>query len=74
MIVVYGENTPLYTIVKRWLPSFVDAGQALKMTPGPGRPSDAVCEENCHAVENIMLQNRRVNVHQIADTVAIRLV
>ena len=38
---------------------------------GSGRPSDAVCEENCHAVENIVMQNRRVNVHQIADTVGI---
>ena len=44
---------------------------SLEDDPRPGRPSDAVCEENCHTVENIVMQNRRVNVHQIADTVGI---
>ena len=44
---------------------------SLEDDPLSGRPSDAVCEENCHTVENIVMQNRRVNVHQIADTVGI---
>ena len=36
-----------------------------------GRPSEAACEENCRAVEHTVLQNRRVNVQLIADTVGI---
>ena len=53
--------------------SFVEAEQALKMKDEPRskRPSDAVCEENCHALEKIVLQYRQVNRHQIADTVGI---
>ena len=37
------------------------------------RPSDAVCEENSQAVQNIVMQNRRVNVYKIADTVGISI-
>ena len=51
--------------------SFVKAETALKMRPGSGHPSEAVCEENCRAVENTVLQNCRVNVQLIADAVGI---
>jgi len=43
----------------------------LEVEPPSGRPLLAVHEENCHAVENNVLQNRRVNMQQIADTVGI---
>ena len=69
MIVVYGENAPSYATVKRWAAEFRRGRTSLE----DGRPSDAVCEENCHTVENIVMQNRRVNVHQIADIVGPRL-
>ena len=39
--------------------------------PRSGRPSETVCEENCRAVENTVLQNRRVSVQLIADAVGI---
>ena len=74
MIVVYGENAPSYATVKRWAAEFRRGRTSLEDDPRSGRPSDAVCEENCHAVENIVMQNRRVNVHQIADTVGISTV
>ena len=64
MVVVYGENAPSYATVKRWAAEFRRGRTSLEDDSRSGRPSDAVCEENCHAVEN-----RRVNVHQIADTV-----
>jgi len=71
MIIVYGEDAPSYATVKRWAVEFRRGRTSLEDDPRSGRPSDAVCEENCHAVENIVLQNRRVNVHQIADSVGI---
>ena len=60
-----------HATVKRWAAEFRRGGTSLEDDPRSGRPSDAVCEENCHVVENIVMQNRRVNVHQIADTVGI---
>jgi len=71
MVVVYGENAPSYATVKRWAAEFRRGRTSLEDDPQSGRPSDAVCEENCHAVENIVMQNSRVNVHQIADTMGI---
>jgi len=47
--------------------------RSLQDEPRSGRPSDAVCEENCHAVENTLLQNRRVNVQLMADGVLVEL-
>ena len=44
---------------------------SLEGEPQLGRPSEAVCEENCRAVENTVLQNRRVSVQLIADAVGI---
>jgi len=43
----------------------------LEVEPPSERPSLAVQEEICHAVKNNVLQNRRVNMQQIADTVGI---
>ena len=71
MVVVYGEDAPSYATVKRSAAAFRRGRTSLADDPRSGRPSDAVCEENCDAVENIVLQNRRVNVHQIAETVGI---
>jgi len=61
MFVVYGENALPQSKVGR--PNFVESEQALKMTPG----------QNAHLTScgNIIKQNRRVNVHQIADTEAL---
>ena len=62
MIVVYGENAPSYATVKRWAAEFRRGRTSLEDDSRSGAPSDAVCEENCHTVENIVMQNRRVNV------------
>jgi len=71
MTVVYGECTPSYATVKRWAAEFRQGRISLEDEPQSGRPSEAVSEENCRAVENTVLQNRRVNVQLIADAVGI---
>jgi len=71
MIVVYGECAPSYATVKHWAAEFCQGRSSLEDEPQLGRLSEAVCEENCRAVENTVLQKRRVNVQVIADTVGI---
>jgi len=71
MTVVYGKDVPSYAIVKRWAAEFCRGKKSYECEPGSKRPSEAVCEENCRAVETVVLQNRRVSVHLIADTMGI---
>jgi len=55
-------------MVEHWAAEFRQGRSSLEDEPRSRRPSEAVCEENCRAVENTVLQNRRVNVQLIADT------
>jgi len=71
MTVVCGEDVLLYAMVKWWTAEFCGGRTRLEVEPPSGHPSLAVHEENCHAVENSVLQNCRVNMQQIADTVGI---
>jgi len=69
MTVVYREDVPSYATGKCWAAEFFRGRKSFEDEPRSRRPSEAVCEENCHAVNADVLQNRRVNVHLIADTV-----
>ena len=71
MTVVYGENAPSYATVKRWAAEFHRGRKSFEGEPLSRRPSEAVREENCRAVETVVLLNRRVSVHLIADTMDI---
>jgi histone-lysine N-methyltransferase SETMAR len=62
LIIVCGEDAPSYATVKRWAAEFHRGRTSLEDEAQSGSPSEAVCEENCRAVENIVLQNRGVNV------------
>jgi len=52
MTVVYGECAPSYATVKHWAAEFCQGRSSLEVEPRSGRPSEAVCEENCPAVED----------------------
>jgi len=69
MTVVYDENAPSYATVKRWAAEFRRGRKSLEDVGWSRCSSEAVCEENCCAMETVVLQNRRVSVHLIADTV-----
>jgi transposase len=55
---VYGKDAPSYATVKWWAAEFYRGRTSLQDDPRSGRPAEAVNEENCQAVENIVLQNR----------------
>jgi len=59
-------------MVKHWAAELPRGRRNLRNESQSERPSEAVCQENCRAVENIVLQNRRLSVQLIADSVGIR--
>jgi len=71
MTVVYGECAPSHAMVKRRAAEFRQGRNSLEDEPWLGCPSEAVCEENCRAVENTVWQKNRVDVQMIADAVGI---
>ena len=60
--VVYGEYVPSYATVKHPAAEFRWGRRSLEVEPQSGCPSEALCEENCHAVVNPVLQNHGVSV------------
>jgi len=58
MTVVYGECAPSYAMVQCWAAEFRQGRSSLEDEPWSGRPSEAVCEENCRAVENTVLSSQ----------------
>ena len=71
MTVVYGEGVPSYPMVTRWAAEFHGSRRSLQYEPRLRRLCEAVCKENCRAIENAVLQNRRLHVQLIADGVGI---
>ena len=52
---IHNRMTVLYMPrLSSALPTFVEAEEALKFEPRQERPSEAVCEENCRSVEDIV--------------------
>ena len=68
---IYGEDAPSYPTVTRWAVEFRRGRKSFQYEPRSGCPPKAVCRENCRAIANTVLQNRRVNVQLTADGVDI---
>jgi len=72
MTVVYCEDAPLYVTVKRWAAEFCQGRKSFEGEPRSTqdiRPKLPV--RKTVVLWKLVLQNRRVNVHLIADTVGI---
>jgi len=72
MAVVYGEYAPSSATVNCWAAEFRGDRRSLEDEPQSGRPSEAVCEENCRALKILFCKIVGVSVQLIADTVGIR--
>lgn len=66
-----GESAPSYTTVKKWTAEFKRGRESVEDDPRAGRPSTSTTEENIGKVCDLILQNRRLTIREIADTVGI---
>lgn len=71
MLRVYGDSAPSYATVKRWSAEFKRGRQSLEDDPRSGRPVEVTTDEMCTAVEELVMENRRIKVAEIAQTLDI---
>lgn len=66
MVAVYCENAPSLSTVKKWAAEFKRGRQSLEDDPRSGRPTSSTSTETATAVEQIVLNDRRVKAADIA--------
>ncbi|XP_065665495.1 protein GVQW3-like [Hydra vulgaris] len=67
---VYGDSAPSFTTVKIWAAEF-KCGQSLGDDERSGRPKTATTDENIAKVHQVVLDNRRIKVREIAEVMNI---
>lgn len=68
---VYGDSAPSMSTVKKWAAEFKRGRTSLEDDPREGQPKTATTPETIEEVHDIVLDNRRVKVREIAETVGI---
>lgn len=67
----YGESSPSYSMVKRWYSEFKRGRTSTNDADRPGRPNEAVTEENVRKVHQVVLDDRKIKVSEIAGIIKI---
>ena len=63
---VYGDSTPSFTTVKFWAAEFKRGRKSLGDVERSGRPKTATTDENIAKVHQMVLDDRRMKVREIA--------
>uniref|UniRef100_UPI00358DDAE3 zinc finger CCCH domain-containing protein 10 isoform X2 n=1 Tax=Myxine glutinosa TaxID=7769 RepID=UPI00358DDAE3 len=71
MFAVYAGVTPSYDVVKHWCRQFKCGRLSIYDEPRSGRPASAHNEETVEKVEKMVLQDRRICIDKIVQTVGI---
>ena len=68
-IKVYGDSFPSFSTIKKWVAEY--GRTSLEDDPREGRPKSATTPEIIEQMHNMILDDRRMNVREIADTIGI---
>ena len=72
MVATLGDDAPALSTVKKWAAEFKKQGRtSLEDDPRSGRPSSATTQENIDLVHQMVIDDRRLTVNEIAEAVAI---
>jgi transposase len=69
-IKVYRDSSPLFSTIKKWAAEFKYGRTSLEDDPR-GRPKSATPPEIIEQVHNMILDDRRMKVREIAETIGI---
>lgn len=64
---VYGDSAPSFTTVKFWAAEFKRGRTSLGDDERSGRPKTATTDDNIAQVHQMVLDNRRIKVREIAE-------
>jgi histone-lysine N-methyltransferase SETMAR len=70
-IKVYGNSPPSFSTIKKWAAKFKRGRTSLEVDPHEGRPKSATTPEITEQVHNMILDDRWIKVHEIAETIGI---
>jgi transposase len=70
-IKVYGESSPSFSTIEKWDAEFKRGRTSLEDDPRKGRPKSATPPEIIEQVYDTVLDDRRVKVREIAETICI---
>ncbi|XP_048243687.1 histone-lysine N-methyltransferase SETMAR-like [Haliotis rufescens] len=65
---VYGESSPSSATIKRWVKEFQRGRQSLEDDARSGRPSTSTSPENIDTVHTLVMENRRITLHELEET------
>ena len=68
---VYGDFSPSMETVKNWINEFQRGRTSALDEPHPGAPKTATTENNVNKIHDFVLEDRRLTVREIAETVGI---
>jgi len=70
-IEVYGDSSPSFSKIKKWAAEFKHGRTSLEDDPREGRPKSATTPEITEQVHDMVLDDRRMKVREIAETTGI---
>jgi len=70
-IKVYGDFSPSFSTIKKWVPEFKRGRTRLEVDPREGCPKSATTPEIIEQVHDMLLDDRRMKVREIAETIGI---
>ena len=71
MYLVYKDNCPSYEVVKHWCRQFKCGRLSIQDDNRSGRPSTAINDDTIKKVKDLILDNRRVTIHEIVNETGI---
>ena len=69
LLTVYEVDAPKKTCVHKWIERFQDGREAVEDDEGRGRPTISKNNEKIDFVKNLVKEDGRLTVYQIAETV-----
>ena len=69
----YGESAMSKTRVHEWYKRFQDGREDVEDDERPGRPSTSTTDENVKKVKEMVMNDRRITIREVADDVSISI-